>query len=483
MFWRGVWGYLPANIVQGVVGFLTIILFTRLLSAEEFGRCALAFSVMTLTHVALFSWLEAAMARFWAAETPGEGLRAHFATLYAAAFVIGGGFALVAAPVLWLWPMDEAFRWALGAGLAGVPIRCLVKLAQERFRAEGQVGKAAGLDMFVAVAGLVAGIGFAVMGAGAAAPLLGLLLAPLLALPLVLPGELREARGATWERARLLGYARYGCPIAASLALAVTLASTDRFLLAAFLNEAAVGAYHAAYSLANRTLDVLFIWLGAAGTPALVMALERGGPERLREAAREQAAVFMLIGLPAAAGVALVSRPLAEILIGAELRTAVEAITPWIALSALLSGLQAYYFGQAFTLGRRTGRLLGAMIIPAASNIGLNLLLIPPYGVQGAAWATAASFAIGVIAFVVLGRRVLVLPFPWEALVRCGLATATMAAVVWMLPPLGGLTELILDASIGATVYAAVALTLNAAGARDLAVRLIGAVRARGATA
>ena len=33
MFWRGVWGYLPANIVQGVVGFGAIWIFTRLLSA------------------------------------------------------------------------------------------------------------------------------------------------------------------------------------------------------------------------------------------------------------------------------------------------------------------------------------------------------------------------------------------------------------------------------------------------------------------
>ena len=38
MFWRGVWGYLPAQIVQGVVGFLTIFVFTRLLSADDFGR-------------------------------------------------------------------------------------------------------------------------------------------------------------------------------------------------------------------------------------------------------------------------------------------------------------------------------------------------------------------------------------------------------------------------------------------------------------
>ena len=32
MFWRGVIGYLPVHIVQGVVGLLTIVTFTRLLT-------------------------------------------------------------------------------------------------------------------------------------------------------------------------------------------------------------------------------------------------------------------------------------------------------------------------------------------------------------------------------------------------------------------------------------------------------------------
>mgnify|MGYP007104198389 FL=1 len=41
MFWRGVWGYLPAQVVQGVVGFLTIVVFTRLLSPDDFGLMAL----------------------------------------------------------------------------------------------------------------------------------------------------------------------------------------------------------------------------------------------------------------------------------------------------------------------------------------------------------------------------------------------------------------------------------------------------------
>ena len=50
MFWRGVLGYLPVNIVQGVVGLLTIVVFTRVLSPNDYGTYALAFSVMINGH-------------------------------------------------------------------------------------------------------------------------------------------------------------------------------------------------------------------------------------------------------------------------------------------------------------------------------------------------------------------------------------------------------------------------------------------------
>ena len=318
---------------------------------------------------------------------------------------------------------------------------------------------------------------------GAAAPLLGLGLAPLAALPFVLPGELKQARGGAFEAGRVRDYAMYGYPIAASLALTVVLSSTDRFVLDAYLGEAAVGAYHASYSIANRTLDVLFLWLGTAGQPALVMALERGGMDRLKVAAREQLSTFLLVGLPAAAGVALVARPLSEVLIGEELRTAAASVTPWIALSALLFGLTAYYFGQAFTLGKKTRRLLLAMAIPAGLNVILNLILVPRFGLMGAAWATAASFGLGMFATMLIGRRVVALPIPWESLARCVVATGIMALVVSRLPAIGGLGELILDAGVGAIVYAAAALTLNAAGVRTVALGLMAGRRLRRAAA
>jgi hypothetical protein len=58
-----------------------------------------------------------------------------------------------------------------------------------------------------------------------------------------------------------------------------------------------------------------------------------------------------------------------------------------------------------------------------------------------------------------------------------------MAAVVLALPSWGGPGELMLKAGVGALVYAAAVVTLNAAGVRDLATRLIEARQGRGAAA
>lgn len=479
MFWRGLVGYLPANIVQGLVGVLTLLFFTRLLSAEDFGRYALAFSVMGIAHVLVFTWIEAAMARFWAAQTSPPDMAAHFRTLYRYFGLATLVFAPAAALFTWLWPMDAAMRIAVGVGLAGVPVRCAYRLIQERRRAAGAVAAAAGLDMAVTFGGFVVGLIAALAGAGGAAPLIGLAIAPFMAALLFTAGEIRQGVGGVVDRRRARDYAAFGYPIAASLILALVLSSTDRLLLAAFLDEAAVGAYHAGYSLANRTLDVIFIWLGAASGPALVMALERGGPQALKTAAREQLATFLLIALPAAAGLALVARPLAELIIGEALRAQAAAITPLIAVSALFGGLTTYYFHQAFTLGRRTGLLLAAMAVPAVVNVALNLVLIPRLGVLGAAMATAISYAFGIVASWCLGQRSIALPVPWVALAKCGAATAVMSAAVWVVPAVGGALELAAKAAVGAVVYGACAWMLNAASVRDQGSRVLKTLQAR----
>ncbi|WP_292053610.1 MULTISPECIES: lipopolysaccharide biosynthesis protein [unclassified Brevundimonas] len=472
MFVRGLMGYLPANLLQALIGVVSILVFTRLLTPEEFGIYALSFALMALVHVAVFSWAEAAMERHWAAEVSPNRQPVLYATLYRALLVLSVAFVIVIILVCAFLPVSDVLRSAVLVALLGVPVRSLFNMVKLAHRARGDVVRAAGLDIYYTLCVFAVGVAAAFIGAGASAPLIGLLVAPLAILPFILPTELAKARDGICEGASLKRYARYGYPISLSLGMALALASTDRFMLEWLMNAAAVGAYHASYSIANRTLDVIFIWLGAAGAPAMIMALERGGQSALSVAAKDQFRIFMLVAIPAAVGVALVARPLSEVVIGEALRADSALVTPWIALSALMSGFLYYYFNQAFTLAKQTRVLLLTMPLPAVANIGFNWFLIPRMGIEGAAIATVLGYGVGLCVSIAVGRHVLPMPVAWRDTGKCLICAGVMALAVIAIPNLGGLLELVLKSMAGAVVYAACAYLLDAAGVRQLVVNL-----------
>lgn len=479
MYRRGLLGYLPANITAGVVGLLSIVVFTRILTPAQYGAYALAMSVMILAHTLLFTWTEAAMARFQARAREQDEVADHMATLYRAWGAMALGFPILSGIAVWVAPISPNLKAAVTAGLGAVIFRSLIKLVQERRRADGEVAAASLLDMAQSAGGFAAGIAYVALGYGGGGPLMGAAVVAMLCLLFTLRKELKLAKPGRFDRARLHDYASYGLPVSLSLILSLVISSTDRFLLAGFLDEAAVGVYHAGYSLANRTLDVMFIWLGMAGGPAMVAALERGGRTALWETAREQSSFMVLLTLPAAVGVALVALPLSQVMVGEALVDGAAKVTPWIAIGAFFSGVTTYYLHQAFTLGRRTHLLFAAMTIPAGLNLVLNVILIPRFGIAGAMWATAASYTVGAVASFALGRRAMPLPLPIEALWKAGLGCAAMAVAVTLIPDVGGILELAIKAGVGAIVYGAVVIALDAAGARTRGATLLQGLRAR----
>jgi len=167
------------------------------------------------------------------------------------------------------------------------------------------------------------------------------------------------------------------------------------------------------------------------------------------------------------------------VMIGPALRLGAAHVTPWIAASGFFGGMTTYYFHTAFTLGRRTRLLLAAMTIPAVSNLILTLVLIPRFGLDGAMWATLASYALGAVASFALGRRAIALPLPWATLGQALLASAAMAAVVSLVPSTGGVLELFAKAAVGAAVYGALALGLDISGARSRGLSLARGLKAR----
>ena len=480
MYFKGLLGYLPANILQGLVGFATLTVFTRVLSPDDYGRYALAFGAGSLAQTTFFVWLEASMARFYPAEgRENPDAPQLFGTIYRLHMAVIAAFALLCVAGLLLWPGHGPLKMAIGLSLGCVAFRSLAKLVQEQRRAEGRVAQASLIDMAQTLGGFMIGIGCAYAGLGGASPVVGIGIAALLLLPFIAREDWGRAIRGSFDARRAKQYAHYGFPVSASLILTLALYTADRFLIAHYLDDGQAGAYHAGFSLASRILDVLFIWFGAAGTPAMINALEHGGEVALKKNARQQLTTMAFILFPAVAGLIMVAPSLGGMMIGEKLRDKALEVTPLISIGALFSGLNTYYFLQAFTLARKTRLLVVAMAVPAVANIALNIALIPAMGLIGAAWASALSFALGIVVSWGLGFRALPLPVPVRELARIGACTAAMVMAIALEPAWGGLAEVVLKSVTGAVVYGALAWILNLNGVRAVADTALAQLRRR----
>ena len=482
MYVKGLLGYLPANILQGLVGFASLTVFTRILSPDAYGHYALALGVTSLAQTLIFTWIEAAMARFY----PAEGREdieapALYGTVYRIFVAVAVVFSLTCGAGLWLWHTTDAqgtaFKLAIGVSLGSVVSRSLVKLVQEQRKSEGRVGTASTIDMIQTGGGFAIGVACAMSGLGGAGPILGGGIIAALTLPLFVREDWGRAARGRFDRQRARQYFAYGFPVSASLILTLGLYTIDRFLIAHYLNAGEAGAYHAGFSLASRILDVLFIWFGAAGAPAMVHALESGGEAALKDVARQQIRLMSFVLFPAVGGLIMVAPALGGLLIGDDLRQEALRVTPLIATGALLSGFNTYYFLQAFTLARKTRLLIVAMAVPSATNIALNIVLIPIMGLTGAALASAISFGLGLVTSWLLGRKTLALPVPVPELAKTALCVGMMMAVLAIMPrfgnDLGGdVAELALKATSGVLIYAGLAWCLNLNNVRDIVVRI-----------
>ncbi len=484
MLWRHLFGYLPVNIAQAVAGFGGIFLLTRLMSPQDYGRYGLILAAMTFFHSFVFTWLEAALARFYARAEADNTLNDTLSSAYGALAVLAGASFILGAVALIFLPIPTDFKALAGYAFAAVMLRAALNLTMVARKAAREVGRYSLIEFFHISAGF--GLGVILVAATdlrAAGPIIGMVVAAGMALLFDLPRLLKRAKGGKASLAQIRGFALYGVPISLSLVLEYALSSGDRFLIAGFLGTASVGVYTAGYGLANRTLDVIFVWAGMAAAPLTIAALEHGSMDEARAMARKAFGFMALLTFPAATGLALVAVPLASVMTGPAFREEAASIIPWISLAGLMNGVMTYYLHEAFTLSKRTGMMAVVMAVPALLNIVLNIILLPKMGLQGAVIATVIAYFVGMVASAIVGLRYFPLPLPWLAAGKTLLACAIMAAGVMLVPMpqnWAALALLFTKAGLGAAFYAAAALALDLAGCQRLLGTVIERLRKRG---
>ncbi|HYD98052.1 MAG TPA: polysaccharide biosynthesis C-terminal domain-containing protein [Alphaproteobacteria bacterium] len=485
MLIRHVFGYLPAQIAAGGGAVLLLAGLTRLLPPEAYGLYALGTAIALFGQTYLFHWLDLAIARLYPeALARGEGaafaraaLRGFRDALLAAGLLFGLGLALYDGP---------AAEWRVAAAaLPLLVVRAVVMARLNAHRAALQVGRYVRLEVGQTLAGL-AGAFAAVWlwGDSAVAVLLGLAAGAGLAALAELATAARPgvegpgvggpgAGGPGRDAAATAALLRFGLPLTAGFALEFLLTTGNRFVIQALLGPAALGHWAAAAAVVERSTGLLLGGVAAAAFPLAVRALERDGPAAARAQMGQNGGLLLAVALPAAAGLALTAEHLAAVLVGPAFRAPVAALLPWLAAAALPFGLMAHYFDHAFHLARRPAAFILTLGPAAALNLALCALLVPRFGLIGAAWANLAAVAAALALSILLGRRAFALPWPLASAAKAGLATLAMAGALRLLDLPADAAGLCGMVAAGAAAYAAAALALDLCGCRTALRRRI----------
>jgi O-antigen/teichoic acid export membrane protein len=185
--------------------------------------------------------------------------------------------------------------------------------------------------------------------------------------------------------------------------------------------------------------------------------------ERLGAAVGAALGVLEALSLPAVALLATFSSEIV-VLLGGHSYDASGPVLAILALALGVSYINGVYGNALLALGRQN--MLFWLTLPTlVVNLVANLLLIPPYGADGAAWAVVISEVVGLA--IIRGAYVRVAGRPPSPphlrILIAGTALGALAAIKFGLSPkIGDLALVLGGGALGLVVYAALILLLGA---------------------
>jgi O-antigen/teichoic acid export membrane protein len=459
--------YLLARGLPGIVAFLAIPLFTRLLQPADYGRYALVVATVNLLNALFFQGLRLSLVRYvpMCANAPARLKSTLVTTILLLVGAVGASAALVClAPALRHWWPEVLGGWVLLGLVAGF------ELCSEYVRAVLRPWDYMVLQLTRSAGMVGLGLTFVLLGARWWGPMAGMAGGMGLAVGYSYFKDWREVRLGI-DRALLRQICRYGLPLSLTVVLAQLVGTSDRFLIGALLGEGAAGIYSVAADLASQTVTLLMMAVYLAVFPLAVHAWEEEGPVAASAQMQNNASLLLALGMPCVVGMVVLTPGISHCLLGGNYRQAAGRVVPLIAIAAFVAGFKACHFDAALQFAHRTIDQVWIVLVAAVANILMNLVAIPMFGINGAAAVSVVTYVIAVGLSIRRGRRYVLLPFPARGAAQVTFASVAMAALLY--PLRDHISPLALAGQVigGAAVYGVVLLACNFLDLRPLLLR------------
>ncbi|MES0810001.1 oligosaccharide flippase family protein [Roseibium sp. SCPC15] len=468
--------YLAAHTVSAVFGFLTITVFTRLLTPAEYGVYVVGMSVVGVLNAILFLWIRHSVVRFSHGGVESD-MRLTALYCYLALILLSP---LLIVVLGWtsggdLWQIAAAVFVAFAMGVFDI--------YQDIFRNRQLPGRyAINLITRAVVAFGLAAI-LVLLGFGGMGLLVGVGLGYLVT-TFISSKAIWVPPVNGFDKAILKKMLLFGGPMTISGAVFAFHSLMDRFIIVAFLGEAEAGAYGASADLVRQLILFPAVAIGSAIIPLAAKLLIEEKPEEAAAHLIKSSELLLAVLMPACTGLALVAPQLSFLMLGPEFRAYGIALIPVLAFSWLFQAFTQQYLHAAFHLGKKPSLMLVQGVLILLVNLAAMVALIPGHGLVGAAYAILIAEAVGALVAYLLSFKAHRMHIDVRAVVKVTLATVLMAISVIFV---GGRIEaesiisLILIVSTGIVTYATAAFALNIVSIRTLALEWMRNYRDRNA--
>lgn len=414
-----------ALIVLGVVLSSVSTLLERIVIARGFdpsgyGEVAICLSVMGLGTVLSLIGFNQGIPRFVSRFEDERDVRGMWLT----GLVVAIPISLVVTGTLWLnvgvltgWLFDDGSSAdLLRLFLLAIPLNVGISVGVNTFRGlENTRYKTYIRDLFhpgfrILLIAAILGTGSGLLGVGYA-----YLLAAAVALPLthLLLRRLLRLVGAVRLRVREL--VTFSAPLVLTVVMGTLLTQTDTLMLGYFRTTEAVGLYNAAYPLANSLLLVVAAF-GYLYLPLTSRLDAEGRRDDVTDIYRITTRWGYIISFPAFLVLFVYGDDVLAAVFGAEYAPAGVALAI-VAVGFFTSAATGHNKDTLAALGD-TRSIALAETLTLGLNVVLNVLLIPRFGIEGAAVASATSFLVRNLAISgVLWRAFSIGPFSRETVI------------------------------------------------------------------
>lgn len=471
--------YIPARLIPAMTGLLGVAAYTRFLEPKEYGWYALITSTISFVHALAFSWVGYVIWRYFEKYRAEQTLHRFLSTVAIAPTIVFLSAAVVwyLATVFLSQHFESRFVFLLRLGILVLGaqvgynfVLTILQVNRESLR-YSLYTSATAVGTVLLATGLIY-----VLRWGAEA----ILWASAVSMGTVLASEVNRRFRKRWPvshffplRSVVSKLATFGLPQVGILVGAFVLSIADRYMIEAFRSTDEVGVYSAGYTLAEMSIHAPLSIVTLAALPVIVWTFENRGEEETRLLLERITGLCVILLVPAVVGIATLAGGIVDVVFGDSFQAA-RGVLPWVAGGTFLFGL-SQYTNLSFQLKERPRLLLYPIFGAGLLNIVLNVVLIPPLGILGAAYATFIAYAVYFVVSYVVSTRVLPFLFPWRVLAKCVLASIVMYLVL-RLEPLGltsKLVNLVVVFAAGVLSYFAALVALKEETLREVSQHFV----------